>query len=480
MSETDIYSNPLVERYASKEMVGLFSPDSRYSTWRRLWAALARSQKELGLNITDGQLEEMDKHLFDIDYKAVAKYEKSIRHDVMAHLHTFADAAPSAAGILHLGATSCFITDNADLILNKQAVELIAGKLTALLRALEVFCEKHKNQVCLGWTHFQPAQLTTVGKRASLWAQDLLFDLDDLIQFMKELSFRGVKGTTGTQASFLELFDGDYDKVRKLDLAIARHFGFARSLAVCGQTYTRKIDQRMIDILSRIAGSAAKFAHDIRLLMHLREMEEPFGKKQVGSSAMAYKRNPMRTERICSLSRIVQSQQSVIAQTAATQWLERTLDDSACRRIAIPEAFMGVDAILTIYYDVISGAVVHPERIRTNLNAELPFMATELIIMELVKRGGDRQKAHEAIREHAMATRKEMDAGTSVNNLIERLAKDPLFEPVKDDMKGWIQPERFAGAAPMQVDDFLQNELRPALESAESEVPQVVFESLKV
>ena len=481
MSDNDVYSNPLVTRYASKDMVRIFSNNSRYSTWRRLWATLAREEQRQGLDISDEQLKALDDHLTDIDFDAVAKYERELRHDVMAHVNAYGDVAPAAKGIIHLGATSCFITDNADLVLNQQACEMVAGKLATLLKSFGVFCRENAKVPCLGWTHFQPAQLTTVGKRATLWAQDLLMDLRQLRYYLDTLPFRGVKGTTGTQGSFMELFDGDYEKVKALDSGLARHFGFARSVAVSGQTYTRKLDEQMLAILSGIASSAAKFANDIRLLMHLRELEEPFQKKQIGSSAMAYKRNPMRSERICSLARVVQAQLPILSQTVSTQWLERTLDDSACRRIAIPEAFMGVDAILSIVNEVISGLVVYPERIGARVSMELPFMATEKIIMECVKRGGDRQEAHEVIRTCSMEVRTAIDKGEQIdNNLIEKLKAQPLFESIADQMDGWMDPMRFVGAAPLQVEDFLTQELDPEVEKAEDELSLMSFEPLKV
>jgi len=481
MSDHDLYSNPLVTRYASKEMVRIFSDNSRYSTWRRLWATLAREEKKLGLAITDEQLKALDDHLRDIDFDAVAKYERELRHDVMAHVSAYGDVAPCAKGIIHLGATSCYITDNADLILNQQACEMLAGKLATLLKSFGVFCRTHADLPCLGWTHFQPAQLTTVGKRATLWAQDLLMDLRQIRHYLDTLPFRGVKGTTGTQGSFMELFDGDYEKVKALDASLARHFGFSRSIAVSGQTYTRKVDEQMLAILSGIASSAAKFANDIRLLMHLRELEEPFQKKQIGSSAMAYKRNPMRSERICSLARVVQAQHQILTQTVSTQWLERTLDDSACRRIAIPEAFMGVDAILSIVNEVISGMVVYPKRIATRVALELPFMATEKIIMECVKQGGDRQEAHEVIRTCSMEVRMAIDQGEQVeNNLIEKLKAQPIFSTMAHEMDSWMDPMRFVGAAPLQVEDFLTQELEPEVEKAEHEFSAMSFEPLKV
>ena len=481
MNDRDSYSNPLVTRYASKGMVGIFSDNSRYGTWRRLWAALAREERRLGLAISEEQVLELDAHLSDIDYEAVSRYERELRHDVMAHVKAYGVMAPKAAGIIHLGATSCYITDNADLILNQQAGEMIVSKLGALLNVLGDFCEKNKSTPCLGWTHFQVAQLTTVGKRATLWAQDLLLDLKSLRHFLQHMPFRGVKGTTGTQASFMELFDGDFDKVRQLDSSLARHFGFPRSIAVSGQTYTRKIDEQLLAILSGIASSAAKFANDVRLLMHLRELEEPFQSKQIGSSAMAYKRNPMRSERVCSLARVVQAQLGILTQTVSTQWLERTLDDSACRRMAIPEAFMGVDAILSIYHEIISGIVIYPERIKLRVAQELPFMATEKIIMECVKRGGDRQEAHEVIRECSMKVRLAIDEGRSVsNNLVELLKAEAIFAPIANLMDGWMDPMRFIGAAHLQVDDFLSMELRPEVEKVQGELGLISFEALKV
>lgn len=481
MSSNDTYSNPLVTRYASKGMVGIFSGNSRYSTWRRLWARLAREEQRLGLPISDEQLKQLDDNINNIDFDAVADYERELRHDVMAHVKAYGDVAPEAAGIIHLGATSCFITDNADLILNQQACEMIMGKLAALLEVVGEFCENHKEVPCLGWTHFQPAQLTTVGKRATLWAQDLLMDLDNLRHYLKTLPFRGVKGTTGTQGSFMELFEGDFAKVVNLDESLARHFAFSRPIAVSGQTYTRKLDEQLLAILAGIASSAAKFANDVRLLMHLRELEEPFQKKQIGSSAMAYKRNPMRSERICSLARVVQAQQSVLTQTVSTQWLERTLDDSACRRIAIPEAFMGVDAILSIYHEIMSGMVIYPERIAARVAQELPFMATEKIIMECVKKGGDRQEAHEIIRESSMEVRQAMDRGElGHNDLVERLKTAPAFASIASEMDSWMDPMRFVGASPMQVKVFLERELRPVVDAVEQEQGPVSFEPLKV
>ena len=480
MKKEDAYSNPLATRYASRGMVAIFAPSSRYVTWRRLWATLAREQKKLGLPISDAQVEELDANIENIDYDKVAEYEGRLRHDVMAHVKAYGDVAPQAAGIIHLGATSCYITDNADLILTQQACEILVGKLAALLAVIAGFSDRHATLPCLGWTHFQPAQLTTVGKRATLWALDLLYDLRDLHHYMRTLPFRGVKGTTGTQASFMELFEGDFEKVKALDDNLARHFAFKSTIPVSGQTYTRKLDEKLLAILSGIASSAAKFANDMRLLMHLRELEEPFEKEQIGSSAMAYKRNPMRSERICSLARFVQSQHAVMAQTVSTQWLERTLDDSACRRISIPESFMGVDAILGIYHEIISGVVVYPKRIAVRVARELPFMATEKIIMECVKRGGSRQEAHEVIRRESMEVRKLLDEGDGRNNLIERLKQAPIFAALGAEIDSWMDPQRFVGAAPLQVRDFLKKELVPEIDRVQQEVGLCSFEPLKV
>ena len=480
MKNEDTYSNPLVSRYASKDMVKIFSPNSRYSTWRRLWANLAREQSKHGLDINEEQLKELDDNITNIDYEAVGKYEKDLRHDVMAHVKAFGDKAPKAAGIIHAGATSCFITDNADLIINQQACEMLTSKIAALLNVFAEFCEEYAEVPCLGWTHFQTAQLTTVGKRATLWAQDLLLDLNDIEVYLKSLPFRGIKGTTGTQASFLELFNGDFKKVKSIDNNLAKYFGFAKTIPVSGQTYTRKIDERLLGILSGIASSGAKFASDIRLLMHLREIEEPFGKNQIGSSAMAYKRNPMRSERICSLARVVQSQQSVLTQTVSNQWLERTLDDSACRRIAIPEAFMGADAILSIMHEIMTGVVVYKNRISNRVSQELPFMATEKIIMECVKRGGDRQEAHEVIRTLSMEVKLKMDEEGAKNDLIERLQKAEIFANIKDEIPSWMDPMRFIGACPMQVKSFLEDELNPLVEKVQQEVGKISFEPLSV
>ena len=480
MSEHDTYSNPLVTRYASREMAGIFSARRRAGTWRRLWTALADEERKLGLPISDEQVREMEAHLDDIDFDNIARHEKNLRHDVMAHVKSFGEVAPKSAGIMHLGATSCFITDNADLILHREALELLREKICAVLMRLRTFCRAYQQTPCLGWTHFQPAQLTTVGKRATLWAQDLLMDLADLEAYIKTLPFRGAKGTTGTQASFMELFDGDFEKVKKLDVALAQRFGFSKPIAVSGQTYTRKWDEKLMSLLSGIAGSGAKFANDMRLLMHLRELEEPFERDQIGSSAMAYKRNPMRSERMCSLARLVQSQVSVLSGTVATQWLERTLDDSACRRLAIPEAFLGADAILRLYHNIAEGIVVYPVRIARRVEQELPFMATEKIIMECVRAGGDRQQVHEAIRGCAMQVRRELDEGGESNRLVELLQQDKVFANIADRMPDWMDARRFVGAAPQQVDDFIRDHLDPALLASGLDLNKVNIEGPSV
>ena len=511
--------NPLAARYASREMTALFSSQSRHGLWRRLWAGLARAQMELGLPVREDQVLDLEAHLDDIDFRRAADFERELRHDVMAHVKTYGAVAPKAAGIIHLGATSCDITDNADLILHRRALELLAARLETVLHDLGDFAKKHRDRPCLGWTHFQPAQLTTVGKRACLWAQDLLLDLRAVRDFLRDLPFRGLKGATGTQASFLELCGGDHGKVLEMEKRVAARFGFTRVIPVSGQTYTRKLDEQLLGILCGLASSCAKFANDMRLLMHLREIEEPFEEGQIGSSAMAYKRNPMRSERIVSLARFLQAQHAAIASTAANQWLERTLDDSAVRRLVIPQAFMAADALLRLQHNVAAGLVVHPGRIRARLMQELPFMATELILMECVKRGGDRQQAHEAVRQHSMEVRKRLDEGAEKNELLERLVEDPVFSAVPiisailklkiiedsgkmisdavtdrldpahvsakirnpkstaisegegirkilDEMTDWLDPRRYTGAAALQVDAFLQQELAPAIAHA--------------
>lgn len=456
------YDDPLVERYSSPEMSFLWSPQYKFSTWRRLWYSLASCQQQLGLkNITTEQLDEMKQHLEDIDFKLAEEKERQLRHDVMAHIHTFGEKCPKARGIIHLGATSCFVGDNTDLIQMKESMKLLKVKMLHAMVALKEMAIKYKDVVCLGYTHFQPAQLTTVGKRACLWLQDFMMDFIELERCCDELPFRGVKGTTGTQASFLELFNGDHEKVRKLDRMITEMMGFKKSIGVTGQTYSRKLDFKVLSILSGITQSAHKMATDIRLLQAKHELEEPFEKNQVGSSAMAYKRNPMRSERICSLSRYVISLAENAAYTHSTQWFERTLDDSAQRRLTLPQAFLAVDGILKIVINVISGIVVWPKVIHKNVMRELPFMATENILMDAVKLGGDRQQLHEAIRKHSMEAAKRMKEEGAENDLLERISKDPAFKNVKIDK--FIDPLKFIGRANRQVEEFITEEINPIL-----------------
>ncbi len=457
----DIYNTPLASRYASYEMQHLFSEDVKFRTWRRLWIALAEAEQELGLPITNEQIAELKAHQDDINYDVAVAREKEVRHDVMSHVYAYGVQCPSAKGIIHLGATSCYVGDNTDLIVMYDALRLVRKKLVALIRHLSGFADTYKNQATLAFTHFQPAQPTTVGKRATLWIQDLLLDLEDCLSHAK---LRGAKGTTGTQASFLELFEGDHEKVRALDRAVAKKMGYSGVYPVSGQTYSRKIDSRILNVLSGIAQSASKFSSDIRLLQHLKEIEEPFESKQIGSSAMAYKRNPMRSERIASLSRYVMVDALNPAITASAQWFERTLDDSANKRLAIPEAFLAVDAILTLYINVTDGLVVYPKVIEQRLMKELPFMATENIMMDAVKRGGDRQELHERIRVHSMEAGRVIKQEGGENPLLELIAADPSFGISLEDLKALIRPENFVGRAPQQVDDFLREDVVPILE----------------
>ena len=458
-----IYVTPLSGRYASKEMNEIWSQDSRYSTWRELWVALAETEKELGLNITDEQIAEMKAHTHDIDYDVVAKREKECRHDVMAHVYEYGTKCPSAKGIIHLGATSCYVTDNAEIILMSKALEIIKEKLLLVINNLKEFALKNKDVTCLGYTHFQPAQLTTVGKRATLWIQDLLEDLEELEFVQEHLKMRGCKGTTGTQESFMKLFK-DEEKVKKLDKLVAEKMGFDKVFAVSGQTYTRKLDSRVLNVLSSIAQSSAKFANDMRLLQHEKELEEPFEKGQIGSSAMAYKRNPMRSERINSLARHVIALSQDPAITASTQWLERTLDDSANRRICIPESFLAVDAILILYANIASGIVVYENVIRTNLMQELPFMGTEEILMNAVLKGGDRQELHEKIRVLSMEAAKEVKEFGRPNDLVDRIANDKSFGLTKEEILKVLKPEGLCGRAVHQVEEFIENDVNPVLE----------------
>lgn len=464
MSNTAIYESPLSSRYASDEMLHLFSPDKKFSTWRRLWVALARAEMELGLPVSPEQVAELEAHLDDIDYDKAAAYEKKLRHDVMAHVHTYGDACPKAMPIIHLGATSCYVGDNTDIILMREGLILVRDKLVQVLSHLAAFADRYKALPTLGFTHFQPAQLVTVGKRATLWMNELLMDLDEVEYRISTLKLLGSKGTTGTQASFLELFEGDHEKVRRLEEKIAAELGFDGVVPVSGQTYSRKLDAGVLATLSGVAQSASKFATDMRLLCHLKEVEEPFEKNQIGSSAMPYKRNPMRCERICSLARYVMVDAQNPVMTAATQWFERTLDDSANKRIAVPEAFLAVDAILNIYANVCANLVVHEKVIERRVLEELPFMASENIMMDAVKKGGNRQELHERIRLHALeAGRSVKDLGLA-NNLIDLLAADPLFGMTREELSAHLEPARYIGRCPEQVDDFLAREVRPVLE----------------
>ena len=460
----DRYESPLSSRYASDEMQYIFSPDKKFSTWRRLWVALARAEMELGLPITPAQVEELEAHLTDIDYEAAAQYEKKLRHDVMAHVHTYGECCPNAMPIIHLGATSCYVGDNTDIILMREALCLVRDKLVRVLDALARFADQYKALPTLGFTHFQPAQLVTVGKRATLWMNELLMDLDEVDYRISHLQLLGSKGTTGTQASFLELFEGDHEKCRELERKVAHEMGFSSTVPVSGQTYSRKVDTAVLSTLSGIAQSASKFATDLRLLCHLKEVEEPFEKNQIGSSAMPYKRNPMRCERICALARYVMVDALNPAITAAGQWFERTLDDSANKRLSVPEAFLAVDAILNIYANVASGLVVHEKVIERHILEELPFMASENIMMDAVKRGGNRQELHERIRVLSQeAGRNVKDKGLS-NNLIDLIAADPMFGMSKEELTAHLEPARYIGRCPEQVSEFLDNSVRPVLE----------------
>lgn len=466
MTDTATWSSPLAERYASAAMLQLWSPASRYGLWRRLWLALAESERDLGVDIPEAALAAMRAHLDDIDFGAVATYEKRFRHDVMAHVHAFGDVAPAARGVIHLGATSAYVTDNADLILMRRGLELLRARVVAVLRTLAAFADAWKGEPALGYTHLQPAQPTTVGKRATLWMQDLVLDLADLDHRIATLPLRGVKGTTGTQASFLALLGGDHAKVRDLDVRVTRAMGFGASLPVTGQTYTRKLDAHVLDVLAGLAASAAKFAGDLRMLQAFGEIEEPFEKEQIGSSAMAYKRNPMRSERINSLSRFVLSLTPNANQTHSVQYFERTLDDSANRRLAIPEAFLATDALLILMENIARGLEVHPARIRRRLADELPFMATEELIVRAVRAGADRQAVHEVIRVHSIAAARAMKDEGVPNNMLDRLAADPAYPVAIADLKDALDPARFTGRSAQQVREFLDDVVHPLLEAA--------------
>lgn len=460
----NIYESPLNTRYASDEMKEIFSPDRKFKTWRRLWIALAKSEKALGLNITDEQIAEMEKFKDDINYDVAKKREKEVRHDVMSHVYAYGVQCPKAKAIIHLGATSCYVGDNTDIIIMTEGLKLIRKKLVNVIYRLKIFADEYKNLPTLGFTHFQPAQLTTVGKRACLWIQELLMDLEDVEYQLSKAKLLGSKGTTGTQASFLELFDGDHEKVKKLDEMITKEMGFDAYFPVSGQTYSRKLDSQFLNVLSSIAQSAYKFSNDLRLLQHLKEVEEPFEKSQIGSSAMAYKRNPMRSERISSLARYVIANSINPAITASTQWFERTLDDSANKRISVPESFLAVDAILNIYLNVATGMVVYPKVIEQHILKELPFMATENIMMQAVKNGGDRQELHEKIRIHSMAAARVVKEEGKENDLIERIVKDESFNLNLDDINAVLKPENFIGRAKEQTEEFLRDYVSPVLD----------------
>ena len=461
---TDRYTSPLSERYASKEMQYIFSPDMKFRTWRRLWIALAETEKELGLPITQEQIDELKAHKDDINYDVAKERERQVRHDVMSHVYAYGVQCPKAKGIIHLGATSCYVGDNTDIIVMTEALKLVKKKLVNVIAELAKFAEKHKDLPTLAFTHFQPAQPTTVGKRATLWMQEFMLDLEDLNYVLSTMKLLGSKGTTGTQASFLELFDGDQETIDKIDPMIAEKMGFKQCYPVSGQTYSRKVDTRVVNILAGIAASAHKFSNDIRLLQHLKEVEEPFEKSQIGSSAMAYKRNPMRSERIASLSRFVMVDAMNPAITSATQWFERTLDDSANKRLSVPEGFLAIDGILDLCLNVVDGLVVYPKVIEKRLRSELPFMATENIMMDAVKAGGDRQELHERIRELSMEAGKTVKVEGKDNNLLELIAADPAFNLTLEELEKTMDPAKYTGRASIQVDAFLKNVINPMLE----------------
>ena len=461
---TDRYQSPLSERYASKEMQYIFSPDMKFRTWRRLWIALAETEKELGLNITQEQIDELKAHVDDINYDFAKEREKQLSHDVMSHVYAYGVQCPKAKGIIHLGATSCYVGDNTDIIVMTEALKLVKKKLINVIAELAKFADEHKALPTLAFTHFQPAQPTTVGKRATLWMQEFMLDLEDLDYVISTMKLLGSKGTTGTQASFLELFDGDQETIDKIDPMIAEKMGFKECYPVSGQTYSRKVDTRVLNVLAGIAASAHKFSNDIRLLQHLKEVEEPFEKSQIGSSAMAYKRNPMRSERIASLSRFVMVDALNPAVTSATQWFERTLDDSANKRLSVPEGFLAIDGILDLCLNVVDGLVVYPKVIEKRLRSELPFMATENIMMDAVKAGGDRQELHERIRELSMEAGKNVKVEGKENNLLELIAADPAFNMSLEDLQKTMEPSRYTGRAQVQVEAFLKNVVQPVLD----------------
>ena len=461
----DRYQSPLSERYASKEMQYIFSPDMKFKTWRKLWIALAESEMELGLNITQEQIDELKAHADDINYDVAKEREKLVRHDVMSHVYAYGQQCPKAKGIIHLGATSCYVGDNTDIIIMTEALKLVRKKLINVINELAKFADKYKSQPTLAFTHFQPAQPTTVGKRATLWLMELKLDLDDLNYMIDSMMLLGSKGTTGTQASFLELFEGDHEKIKELENKIAKKMGFEKCFPVSGQTYSRKMDTRVLNVVAGIAASAHKFSNDIRLLQHLKEIEEPFEKNQIGSSAMAYKRNPMRSERITSLANYVMVTALNPAITSATQWFERTLDDSANKRLSVPECFLAIDGILDLYLNVVDGLVVYPKVIEKRLMSELPFMATENIMMDAVKAGGDRQEMHEKIRTLSMEAGKNVKEKGLDNNLLELIANDPSFNMSLEDLQKTMDPSKYVGRSPEQVEEFLRDEIQPILDA---------------
>lgn len=461
----DLYSSPLNSRYASKEMSYIFSDDMKFSTWRKLWVALAECEKELGLHITDEQIAELKAHIDDINYDEAIKREKEVRHDVMSHVYAYGLQCPSAKGIIHLGATSCYVGDNTDVIIMRDALLLVKKKIVTVLHRLKNFAEKYKDMPTLGFTHYQPAQLTTVGKRATLWMQDLVMDIENIDHLLSTLKLRGVKGTTGTQASFMTLFEGDEEKVKNLDIMVAKKMGFEKSFGVTGQTYPRKLDSIVLNTLSEVAQSCYKFSNDLRLLQSMKEVEEPFEKHQIGSSAMAYKRNPMRSERMGALARYVIVDALNPAITASTQWFERTLDDSANKRISVAEGFLALDGVLNLYINIAENMVVYDKVIAAHVNNELPFMATENIMMESVKRGGDRQELHENIREHSMAAAQRVKGEGLDNDLIKRIMEDDSFNLSKEEILAIIDPNKFIGRAPSQVVEFIAEYVDPIIES---------------
>ncbi|ESL02757.1 adenylosuccinate lyase [Catonella morbi ATCC 51271] len=467
---TDRYDSPLSGRYASKEMQYIFSQDKKFTTWRRLWIALAEAERELGLNITEEQIAELKEHVNDINYDVAVAREKEVRHDVMSHVYAYGVQCPKAKGIIHLGATSCYVGDNTDIIIMTEGLKLVKKKLLNVMSKLADFADRYKALPTLAFTHFQPAQPTTVGKRATLWLMELKLDYDDVCYMIDSMKLLGSKGTTGTQASFLELFDGDHEKIKKIDKLIAEKMGFTDCFPVSGQTYSRKVDSRVLNVLAGIASSAHKFSNDIRLLQHLKEVEEPFEKSQIGSSAMAYKRNPMRSERIASLSRYVMSDLMNPYITAATQWFERTLDDSANKRLSVPEAFLAIDGILDLYMNVADGLVVYEKVIEKHIMAELPFMATENIMMDAVKRGGDRQELHEKIRTLSMEAGRNVKERGLDNNLLELIAAEPSFGITLEELKKQMEPSKYTGRSKEQVEDFLKEVIRPILEENKAEL----------